>query len=106
MSALPSKANIHSEMYHATAGCMIDGVWALAYFASVAAFSINAVTSGACERKIAWLPGSSMTCDCALRHESLEVRIDHSVLHGNYSDAPKPVARFMAISQVPVSGDA
>src|SRR5262249_56621009 len=37
----------------------------MAYFASVAAFSINAATSGACERKIAWLPGSSMTCDCA-----------------------------------------
>ena len=28
MSALPSKANIHSEMYHATAGCMSDGVCA------------------------------------------------------------------------------
>src|SRR5262245_57872214 len=37
----------------------------MAYSAAVAAFSINAATSGACERKIAWLPGSSMTCDCA-----------------------------------------
>jgi len=36
-----------------------------AYFAAVAAFSINAATSCACERKIAWLPGSSMTCDWA-----------------------------------------
>jgi integrase len=36
-----------------------------AYFAAVAAFSINAATSCACERKIAWLPGSSMTSDCA-----------------------------------------
>ena len=35
------------------------------YFAAVAAFSINAATSCACERKIAWLPGSSMTCDWA-----------------------------------------
>jgi hypothetical protein len=37
----------------------------MAYFAAVAAFSINAATSRACERKIAWLPGSSMTCDWA-----------------------------------------
>src|SRR5262249_6335533 len=37
----------------------------IAYFAAVAAFSINAATSRACERKIAWLPGSSMTCDWA-----------------------------------------
>src|SRR5262245_31577901 len=37
----------------------------MAYSAAVAAFSINAATSDACERKIAWLPGSSMTCDCA-----------------------------------------
>src|SRR5262249_7079903 len=36
-----------------------------AYSAAVAAFSINAATSCACERKIAWLPGSSMTCDWA-----------------------------------------
>jgi hypothetical protein len=35
----------------------------LAYFAAVAAFSINAATSRACERKIAWLPGSSMVWD-------------------------------------------
>ena len=38
---------------------------AMAYFAAVAAFSINAATSGARERKFAWLPGSSMTCDWA-----------------------------------------
>ena len=57
----------------------------MAYFASVAAFSINAATSGACERKIAWLPGSSMTCDWArFVSKSLKIRIDHSVLHGNY----------------------
>jgi hypothetical protein len=37
----------------------------MAYFAAVAAFSINAATSRPCERKIAWLPGSSMTCDWA-----------------------------------------
>src|SRR5262245_50545150 len=37
----------------------------MAYFAAVAAFSINAATSRARERKIAWLPGSSMTCDWA-----------------------------------------
>jgi Cytochrome P460 len=37
----------------------------MAYFAAVAAFSINLATSRGCERKIAWLPGSSMTCDCA-----------------------------------------
>ena len=37
----------------------------MAYVAAVAAFSINAATSCACERKIAWLPGSSMTCDWA-----------------------------------------
>src|SRR5262245_54279209 len=37
----------------------------MAYFAAVAAFSINAATSRGCERKIAWLPGSSMTCDWA-----------------------------------------
>jgi bifunctional non-homologous end joining protein LigD len=37
----------------------------MAYFAALAAFSINAATSCACERKIAWLPGSSMTCDWA-----------------------------------------
>jgi hypothetical protein len=28
----------------------------MAYFAAVAAFSINTATSCACERKIAWLP--------------------------------------------------
>ena len=57
----------------------------MAYFAAVAAFSINADTSCACERKIAWLPGSSMTCDWArFAMKSLEVRIDHSVLFGNY----------------------
>jgi hypothetical protein len=37
----------------------------MAYCAAAAAFSINAATSGACERKIAWLPGSSMICDWA-----------------------------------------
>src|SRR5262245_35831784 len=37
----------------------------MAYFAALAALSINAATSRACERKIAWLPGSSMTCDWA-----------------------------------------
>jgi hypothetical protein len=37
----------------------------MAYCAAVAAFSINAATSGACERKIAWLPGSSMASDLA-----------------------------------------
>src|SRR6516165_1453172 len=45
--------------------CVSATVSALAYFASVAAFSINAATSFAWERKIAWLPGSSMTCDWA-----------------------------------------
>jgi hypothetical protein len=37
----------------------------MAYFAAVAAFSISAATSCARERVIAWLPGSSMTCDWA-----------------------------------------
>ena len=40
-------------------------VSAMAYFAAVAAFSINVATSGACARKTAWLLGSSMTCDWA-----------------------------------------
>jgi hypothetical protein len=38
---------------------------ATAYFAALAAFSINAATSFACARKTAWLLGSSTTCDCA-----------------------------------------
>ena len=59
--------------------------WRWAYFAAVAAFSINAATSCACERKIAWLPGSSTVSEFGpLRHEPLEVRVDHPVLHGNY----------------------
>src|SRR5262249_6522218 len=37
----------------------------MAYFAALAALSINAASWRACERKIAWLPGSSMTCDWA-----------------------------------------
>ena len=47
------------------ARCVSATVSAMAYFAALAAFSINAATSRACERKIAWLPGSSMTCDWA-----------------------------------------
>lgn len=35
----------------------------IAYFAAFAAFSISAATSLACDRKMAWLPGSSMVSD-------------------------------------------
>jgi hypothetical protein len=35
----------------------------IAYFAAVAAFSINAATSRGCKRKMAWGPGSSMVWD-------------------------------------------
>jgi hypothetical protein len=57
-------ASAFASSGHAAA-VAVGGNGLSAYSAAVAAFSINAATSGACERKIAWLPGSSMTCDCA-----------------------------------------
>jgi hypothetical protein len=60
------KPTSHELMRHVGSTlCVSATVSAMAYFAAVAAFSINAATSRACERKIAWLPGSSMTCDWA-----------------------------------------
>ena len=57
----------------------------MAYFASVAAFSINAATSGCARKKgrVAARKFNDLRLG-SLRHESLKVRIDHSVLHGNY----------------------
>src|SRR5262249_29333728 len=65
MSASPLKADIRGDGYPVCYGSEVDIGKTMAYFAAVAAFSINAATSRACERKIAWLPGSSMVCDCA-----------------------------------------
>src|SRR6516165_6508345 len=70
----------------ASRGCARSRHWeTMAYFASVAAFSIDAANSGACERKdrVAARKFKDLRLR-SLRHESLEVRIDHSVLGGNY----------------------
>src|SRR5215831_9694451 len=84
MSALPQKQT--------TAGASLSPLCArsrhwetMAYFAAVAAFSINAATSRACERKIAWLPGSSMTCDWA--RFAMNRSRSHPILFGDHGVA-------------------
>src|SRR5262245_41267701 len=64
MSALPPEAD-KEQIARMSALCQKQTLGNDSYFAALAAFSINAATSRACERKIAWLPGSSMTCDWA-----------------------------------------
>ena len=52
---------------------------------------MNSATSSGCERKIAWLPGSSMVVDLArLLMNRSKIRVEHAILLGNHR-----VARFV-----------
>ena len=59
-----------------------------AYSTAFAAFSMSAAISRGCKRKMAWGPGSSMVWGLSpLRHETLQVRVDHPVLLRNHGIA-------------------